>query len=612
LNNKFLSAELVIESLRDNGYVNTAYAVAELIDNSLQAKATRVEVGFIEDQKQSINNSRRTPYTVSEISIWDNGIGMDPDTLRTSMQFGGGKHREDKQGMGKFGMGLPNSSISQCKRVEVWSWQNGGEAFSTYLDVDEMKEGSLETVPEPVAKLIPGKYIRALFSNQIPPSGTLIIWSNLDRLSWKTGQSIYRHCENLIGRMYRNFISNDKVKIESRTYRKAGEDKLDVKSCNSFRANDPMYLQKQTTLPTLPGSYRNEAFFGKQDKEVLSIEYRAEDGLMKRDDATITTSMIKKNIADRILKDVPINSKLGNTDWGKHCKKNIGISIMRANRELVLRDLFLTSALRETKGRFIGIEIAFPPTLDSVFGVTNNKQDAVLMVPYELGVLSTQAGFDSEQEYTRDLEENGDSLRQVLKVTSAIKKQVTTLTNSLKTIQVEGRAVRGGGAVENKTISELAAGNATKGAVTREGHGHKTDTVSVDLKKEDIVSHLIKEGVTSKEEAEEKAERLILTGNRFLIENVARDSEAFFDVSTSKGLTLVLFNTNHVFFQKLVSKLGEDELEVMQTTIAGFARVMNETTDDKRLKYLNTIRREWGIVISEFLDDSSDGDSGDF
>jgi len=603
---------MVIESLRDNGYVNTAYAVAELIDNSLQAKATRVEVGFIEDRKQSVNNSRRASYTVSEISVWDNGIGMDPDTLRTAMQFGGGKHRDDTQGMGKFGMGLPNSSISQCKRVEVWSWQNGSEAFYSYLDVDEMKKGSLETVPEPVEKLIPEIYISTLFSNQIPESGTLIIWSNLDRLSWKTGQSIYRHCENLIGRMYRNFISNNRVKIESRTYRKAGKDKLDVWSCDSFKANDPMYLQKQTTLPKLPGSYKGEAFFELIDKEVLSVEYRAEDGSMKRDDVTITTSMIKKNIADRILKDVPINSKLGNTQWGKHCKKNIGISIMRANRELVLRDLFLTSALRETKGRFIGIEIAFPPTLDSVFGVTNNKQDAVLMVPYELGVLSTQAGFDSEQEYLRDLDENGDSLRQVLKVTSAIKKQVTALTNSLKTIQVDGKGVKGGGAVENKTTSEIAAGNATKGAVTREGHGHKTDTISESLKKEDIISHLVKAGVTSKQGAIEKAERLILTGNHFLIENVARDSEAFFDVSTSKGLTLVLFNTNHVFFQQLVSKLGKDELEVMQTTIAGFARVMNETTDDKRLKYLNTIRREWGIVISEFLDDDSAGYSSDF
>ncbi|MBF4400607.1 hypothetical protein, partial [Vibrio anguillarum] len=99
---------------------------------------------------------------------------------------------------------------------------------------------------------------------------------------------------------------------------------------------------------------------------------------------------------------------------------------------------------------------------------------------------------------------------------------------------------------------------------------------------------------------------------RFLIEDVARDSEAFFDVSTSKGLTLVLFNTNHIFYKKLVSKLGPDELEVMQTTIAGFARVMNETTDDKRLAYLNSVRREWGLVISEFLEEPSDESMDDF
>ena len=99
-----------------------------------------------------------------------------------------------------------------------------------------------------------------------------------------------------------------------------------------------------------------------------------------------------------------------------------------------------------------------------------------------------------------------------------------------------------------------------------------------------------------------------MTGNCFLIEDVARDSEAFFDVSTSKGLTLVLFNTNHVFYKKLVNKLGKDELEVMQTTIAGFARVMNETTDEKRRSYLDTVRREWGIVISQFLSENLDDD----
>ena len=602
MSNRFLSAETVIESLRDNGYNNTAYALAELIDNSLQATATRVEVGFIEEQLAARKN-----YTVSEISLWDNGVGMDIDTLRIAMQFGGGTHRKDTKGMGKFGMGLPNSSISQCRRVEVWSWQEGDEPHYTYLDVDEMKSGKLEEVPIPVAMPIPSKYEKAFFTKR-PVSGTLIIWSKLDRLSWKTGKSIYRHCEHLVGRMYRNFISDDNIKIESITYRKSGEDRLDVYDRETFKANDPMYLKKKTSLPDLPGNYKGEAFFEKVDEEVISVEFLDENGEPKRDDVTITTSMVKKNIANRILKETV--GRLGGTAWGKHCGKNVGVSVIRANRELVLRDSFLTSALRESKGRFIGIEVSFPPTLDAVFGVTNNKQDAVKLIPYEIKNISTQAGFDSEQEYLRDLEENSDSLLQVLKVVGAIKKHVTDLTKKLETINVEGKAVKG---EQPKSTSEGAASKATQGSAHRDSHGHKAkETPPEKLEKKDVVDHLKKAGGMSEEEAEEKAERLILTGNRFLIEDVARDSEAFFDVSTSKGLTLVLFNTNHVFYQKLVSKLGPEELEVMQTTIAGFARVMNETTDDRRLAYLNSIRREWGLVISEFLEEPSDDGMDDF
>ncbi|WP_153447612.1 ATP-binding protein [Vibrio algicola] len=602
MSNRFLSAETVIESLRDNGYNNTAYALAELIDNSLQATANRVEVGFIEEQL-----SARKNYTVSEISLWDNGVGMDIETLRVAMQFGGGTHRKDTGGMGKFGMGLPNSSISQCKRVDVWSWQAGGEPYHTYLDVDEMKSGALEEVPMPTVKAIPVKYEKAFFTKK-PESGTLIIWSKLDRLSWKTGKSIYRHCEHLVGRMYRNFISDENIKIESITYRKSADERLDVYDKETFKANDPMYLKKNTSLPELPGSYKNEAFFEKMDEEVISVEYIDVNGEPKRDDVTVTTSMVKKNISNRILKDTV--GKLGGTTWGKHCSKNVGVSIVRANRELVLRDSFLTSALRESKGRFIGIEVSFPPTLDAVFGVTNNKQDAIRLIPYEMKTIFTQAGFESEQEYLRDLEENSDSLLQVLKVVAVIKKHVSALTKALDTINVEGKAVKGD---EPKTVSEGAASKATQGSAHRETHGHKTkEETPKQLKKEDVVDHLKKAGGMSDEEAEEKAERLILTGNRFLIEDVARDSEAFFDVSTSKGLTLVLFNTNHVFYQKLVSKLGGDELEIMQTTIAGFARVMNETTDERRLAYLNTIRREWGLVISEFLQGPEDDELDDF
>ncbi len=603
MSNRFLSAETVIESLRDNGYTNTAYALAEIIDNSLQAKATRVEVGFIEQKPANKKN-----YTVSEIALWDNGIGMSPETLRTAMQFGGGTHRNDGEGMGKFGMGLPNSSISQCKRVDVWSWQNGCEPYHTFLDIEQMKTGDLEVVPEPTNKSIPDKFSKAFFP-QRPDSGTLVIWSELDRLSWKTGKSIYKHCEHLVGRMYRHFIAEDNIKIDSIIYRHDGTDSLSAWERLNFKANDPMYLLKNTSLPELPGNYRNQSFFEQQDEEIVSIEYVDDHGEPKRADVTITTSMVKTSIANKILKTSA--ATLGKTEWGKHCGKNIGVSIVRAGRELVLRNSFFKGDFGNSKGRFCGIEVSFPPCLDTVFGVTNNKQDAVKIIPYEMQTIAEQAGFDSEADYKRDLLENSDPLLEVFKVTDVIAKQVKELDKKLKEVNIQGKATKG--TEEPKTVSEGAASKATQGSAHRDTHGHKTkEETPKELKKEDVVDHLKKAGGMSDEEAEEKAERLILTGNRFLIEDVARDSEAFFDVSTSKGLTLVLFNTNHVFYQKLVSKLGGDELEIMQTTIAGFARVMNETTDEKRLNYLNKIRREWGLVISEFLQGPEDDDVDDF
>ena len=36
--------ELAVKAMRDSGYRNTAYALAELIDNSIQADASEVEL----------------------------------------------------------------------------------------------------------------------------------------------------------------------------------------------------------------------------------------------------------------------------------------------------------------------------------------------------------------------------------------------------------------------------------------------------------------------------------------------------------------------------------------------------------------------------------------
>ena len=71
---------------RDAGYRNLASALTELIDNSLQAGATRVSV-LIEE----IDGIPAADLTTSPIAVGvlDNGSGMDASALVHALQFGG-------------------------------------------------------------------------------------------------------------------------------------------------------------------------------------------------------------------------------------------------------------------------------------------------------------------------------------------------------------------------------------------------------------------------------------------------------------------------------------------------------------------------------------------
>ena len=142
---QIVSPALTVKAMRDSGYKNTAYALAELIDNSIDADATLVEVFACETP---IQLATRTRQRVETIAVLDNGKGMDFETLRRALKYGDGLG-DDRKRIGRFGMGLPNSSMSQCTKVEVWSWTTGpGNALYTYLDLDEIDNGRAE-VPAP-------------------------------------------------------------------------------------------------------------------------------------------------------------------------------------------------------------------------------------------------------------------------------------------------------------------------------------------------------------------------------------------------------------------------------------------------------------------------------
>lgn len=194
-----IPTELAIRAMRDSGYRNTAYALAELLDNSAQAGANLIEVFCVEDT-ELIQERRRK--RIKEIAVLDNGTGMNSAVLRQALQFGNGTHLSDRSGIGRFGMGLPNSSISQGKRVDVWTWQSGPDnAIHCYLDVSEIEAGTLREVPPPSAKPIPEFWRKR--GKGFGTRGTLILWSHLDedRLTWKTAKSTLANTESLIGRI---------------------------------------------------------------------------------------------------------------------------------------------------------------------------------------------------------------------------------------------------------------------------------------------------------------------------------------------------------------------------------------------------------------------------
>lgn len=150
---------LAVQAMRDNGYRNTAYAIAELIDNSIQADAKNVELLIAEKKvmlKSNINVDR-----IHEIAVLDDGCGMDEKILRLSLQFGNGTHlkSEERNGIGHFGMGLPSSSISQCTKVDIWSWQDGvDKAYHTFLDINQVNQKKLTEIPKPKKEKIPERY----------------------------------------------------------------------------------------------------------------------------------------------------------------------------------------------------------------------------------------------------------------------------------------------------------------------------------------------------------------------------------------------------------------------------------------------------------------------
>jgi len=155
-----------IRALSRIGYELPA-AIADLIDNSIDAQATRVEITFL-----------RNDHEITAVTIADDGRGMDMGALRAGMQFAG-QTTHDPGDLGTYGMGLKSASFSQSKTLTVISRRNSSVVASRW---------SVEAIGNDWrCEILDPKSAGAVFDElclrgKSPPCGTLVIWERLDRL----------------------------------------------------------------------------------------------------------------------------------------------------------------------------------------------------------------------------------------------------------------------------------------------------------------------------------------------------------------------------------------------------------------------------------------------
>ena len=160
------SARRLMESLRDIGYELPA-AVADLVDNSIDADATEVDVTAVFAGEDSW------------IRIADNGDGMETARMNEAMRYGTDRDYDDAE-LGKFGLGLKTASLSQCRRLTVATRTNPSrrDIEIRRWDLDHVME---EDVWE-LMRLSTSEVRPELVEPLQDAPGTVVMWEVLDRI----------------------------------------------------------------------------------------------------------------------------------------------------------------------------------------------------------------------------------------------------------------------------------------------------------------------------------------------------------------------------------------------------------------------------------------------
>lgn len=298
-------------ALRSMGYKNTA-AMADLIDNSIDAQATNVWV--------SIEND------LSKIFIADNGTGMSAETLRTAIRLGGKKVHDNGSDLGKYGLGLITASISMGRVVRIITKYDG--IYNTaVLDYDVIRETNLfkadfyDSTEAEVASFN--------FRTKNADSGTVLIIDKCDKLQYTKAKDLISAVDESVSEVFRVYLNEG----------------------NSIEINGSRVIAYDPLLLNLRGSRRLV-------DETINVKSSA--------GATGKIHVLAVMVPDQ---GAATNRKLHLNITGQ------GFYILRNNREIASALEFQDIFKKHNDFNLLRIELSFSPELDDLMGINLKKHD---------------------------------------------------------------------------------------------------------------------------------------------------------------------------------------------------------------------------------------------
>lgn len=502
-------AQTLISSLRDVGYNHTTSALCEHVDNAIEAGATEIRVYLRQSGKKG-------EYHI-DAAAYDNGRGMAPNVLKIATSFGGSMSYNNREGIGRFGMGMKTAALSLSPVMELYSWQEPGAIYNMTLDVDAIgrDRANLAQLPDPTLHTELPDEIAELFTvpmawpadrteqdllaidtselyDRLSGHGTLVYMPACDRLSSVKARTLGEHAVGEMARVYRRSIAKGlRLYVNNRR----------------VEAFDPTYSMADARhTRVLEGEARTSRL-------VLS---RPIDIKIDGKEGSPTAPIIVK------IFQLPIEEW---SDLPRKVQKNdlrmfdgLTVSILRNNRELFAGPMPALTT-RHSVTNWYRIQIDFPGVLDEAFGVASNKQ-GVRMKEHVLEAIKSAIGGDISQ-----------------------------LNDEIKRFQAE-KASR----------LEPSKPTASEQRASEVDHFHTKpiDTELTEEEKTQLDANLLGLAVTLRRngETDEQAFERVKSST-YLIGFKHDDYWPFYHIEHKFGRVILTINTAHAFFDKLYKPLKD-------------------------------------------------------